>query len=247
VVALANVVYSQCSSVGVGLDLRLRKTFGIQEVRTMRNMLRTGGVLLVFGMVALVGRSLSETKPEPAPRTRIALVNLAEVSKAYSKVHAYSTENKKLMEPYSEKAKEIQGHIVTLVKALEDKELPIETREDLEKKLKVYQRKLDEVSHDAKMLYAKKDEEQMVIVYKEIMEAAQHYARKHDIDLVMHYNDVPPDQPDFYSPVNVSRKIHAGACIPMVIAPGMDISKTITAELNKKYDGAKKPAEPDEK
>jgi len=114
------------------------------------------------------------------------------------------------------------------------------------KKLKVYKRQLDEVSHDAKVLYAKKNEEQMVIVYKEIMEAAQRYARKHDIDLVMHYNDVPPDQPDFYSAVNVSRKIQAGACIPMVIAPGMDITKATTAELNEKYDGDKKKAKSEE-
>jgi Skp family chaperone for outer membrane proteins len=106
---------------------------------------------------------------------------------------------------------------------------------EVQQKLTLSKKAMEDLSKEAKDQYTKKNEEQMLICYREVMESARRYAKAHDIELVMHYNDVPPENPDFYNPVNVSRKIQAGACIPMYIAPGIDITKEITAELNEKY------------
>ncbi len=57
----------------------------------------------------------------------------------------------------------------------------------------------------------------------------------HGFDLVVHYNDVPADSAEFFSPVNVSRKIQAGAFIPLYIAPGMDITQEVVTALNETY------------
>jgi Skp family chaperone for outer membrane proteins len=168
--------------------------------------------------------------------TRIALINLAQVFKNYDKVKAFSAENRKMLEPYSEKAKGIQQQIEAHTKELEKKDLPEAKRFEYEKNLKSWQRQMEDVSNDAKMIYAKKNEEQMLIVYKEVMDMAQRYAVAHGFELVMHFNDVPIESAsEYYNPMNVSRKIQAGACIPMYIAPGMEITKQVYEALNTRY------------
>jgi hypothetical protein len=38
---------------------------------------------------------------------------------------------------------------------------------------------------------------------------------------------------EFWSPTNVARKLQASGCMPMYIAPGLDISEEIIEALNK--------------
>ena len=80
----------------------------------MRSLLRTGGVFLVLGMLVLVGQSLSQPRQPQTHPTRMALVNLAQVFKGYERVAAFSADNKKMLEPYSEKAKAVQKQIEAL-------------------------------------------------------------------------------------------------------------------------------------
>jgi Skp family chaperone for outer membrane proteins len=167
-----------------------------------------------------------------ALHTRIALINLAQVFKGYNKVTSFANENKAMLQPYQEKAKGIQAQIEAHTRELEKKDLQEAKRIEYERNLKAYQRQMEDVSNDAKLLFGKKNEEQMLIVYKEVMDTAQRYALANGYELVMHFNDVLPDQPEFYSSGNVSRKIQAGACIPMYVAPGMDITKNVISTLN---------------
>lgn len=210
----------------------------------MKRLLQSTVVVLVVGLLISVGRSGSETNPTPPPRTRTALINLSQVFKGYSKVTEYANANKAMLEPYQTRAKEIQQKVEGLTKELENKELLADKRGQLEKNLKSSQRQMEDLSNEAKELFTKKNEEQMLIVYKEVMAEAQRQATAHGFDLVMHYNDVPTDAPDFYSAGNVSRKIQAGATIPMYIAPGVEITKEVITGLNAKVGKDKKPAEP---
>ncbi len=186
----------------------------------MRRSLQVGGMVLILGTLVLVGHLASAPKQTPTPRTRIALINLAQVFKGYHKVTAYANESKKLLEPYQEKAKELKEQIEAHAKALEDKTLPEETRKEHERKRKLRERKMEDLANEAKELYTKKNEAQMLIVYKEVMAEAHRYAKAHDIDLVMHYNDVPADNPEYWKAGNVARKIQAGATIPMYDGAG---------------------------
>ena len=63
----------------------------------------------------------------------------------------------------------------------------------------------------------------MVIVYKEVQDAAQKYAASHDFDLVLQYNE-PLDPNEYYSARTSSRKMNAGALIPLYYSKGMEIS-----------------------
>src|SRR5262249_3804508 len=93
---------------------------------------------------------------------------------------------------------------------------------------------MQDMGEEAKKLLSKKRDEQAVIIYKEIEEAVQHYARANDFELVLHFNDaiVPADM---YSPMNVQRKLQIGACMPMYHHPQMDITAAVISMLNQDY------------
>jgi Skp family chaperone for outer membrane proteins len=166
------------------------------------------------------------------PRTRIALINLAQVIKSYQKVITFQNEVKGLLQPYQDKAKGIQQQIEAHTKELQKTDLQPANREQLEKNLRAYQRQLEDINAEAKAFWSKKNDEQMVILYKEVMDAAVRYASAHSFELVMHYNDATPEMPEYWHPGNVARKIQAGACIPMYVHPGMEITKPVLEMLN---------------
>jgi len=193
------------------------------------------GMLTLAGAIGVTSLGQAQNPAPPgggAPQTRVALINLAQVFKGYNKVTNFANDNKAMLQPYQDKAKTIQQQIELHTKELEKKDLMEAKRVEYEKNLKAYQRQMEDLSNDAKLLFSKKNEEQMLIVYKEVMEMAQRYAAAHGFELVMHYNDVPMTSSDFYSAGNVSRKIQAGACIPMYIHPGLDITQGVVDTLN---------------
>jgi len=206
----------------------------------MKSMLRAVCLFLVFGALVFVGRLGSEPKPPPAPKTRIGLINLGQVFRDYAKVVTFAKEKQELLKPYEEKAKDLKEQIDAHTKTLEQKDLTEESRAQHQKKLKARQRDLEDLTNEYKLEFAKKSEEQMSRFYKDVTETAQRYARANDLDLVMHYNDVPADSPEFYSGANVSRKIQSGTLFPMYSAPGMDITKEIVAALNDNHRKATK-------
>jgi hypothetical protein len=58
--------------------------------------------------------------------------------------------------------------------------------------------------------------------------------------MVMHFSDAISEA-DFYHPMNVQRKLSSMACLPMYVAPGMDITNIIAANLNQKLAAQAQP------
>jgi Skp family chaperone for outer membrane proteins len=202
----------------------------------MPRFYRTGGVLLILVLPVVAGRTSSQPRPAPqAPRTRVALLNLAQVFKHYQKVITYTAQNKKIIQPYEEKIRDHKHHIEVLTMELERNDLAEAKRAEYEKKRKDCQRRLEEVDHEAKTLLARRNEEQLVIVYKEVTDASNRHARAQEIDLVMHYSDSPVEDPEHFNVANVNRKIQARGLVPVSFTPGMDITKAILADLNDRY------------
>jgi len=190
------------------------------------------GMLTLAAAIGISSLGRAQPVPGGGPHTRIALINLAQVFKGYQKVNSFANENKKLLEPFQDRAKKCQEQIEAWTKEMEKKELPEAKRIEAANARKSYERQLEDLGNEAKLLYTKKNEEQMLIVYKEVMESAHRLAQSQGFELVMHFNDVPSTMPEYWSPQNVVRKIQAGACIPMYIAPGMDITQSVVDFLN---------------
>ena len=118
-----------------------------------------------------------------------------------------------------------------------------EMRETIEKQMRVLKRELEDLSNEAQALIGKKQDEQVVLIYREVQEAAQRVAVAHGYDMVLHYND-PTTSAEYWSAGNIVRKMQAGACMPIYFAPGIDISADVVNALNQAYSRVAPPAAP---
>lgn len=105
--------------------------------------------------------------------------------------------------------------------------------DDLEAEAKKIQRDLDENSLEAKLKLGKRSDEEMRVLFLDVYDAVQRYASKHDLDLVMHYNDAITRE-DYLSEQNIARKLQSGALVPIYTSTGIDISKEIAESLNQR-------------
>lgn len=209
----------------------------------MRAVLWMGGVVVALAAVVGASRLWAESKEKkPAPRTRIGILNLTYVIKNYDKYKEFQEEIKKYVEPYQKRDAELRQQLKELRSQAEKSSLipakgedrdEKEKKEELDEKAKKIQRKIEENSEKIKKKLAQKSDEEMKIVYLDVANAAQKYARAHDLDLVLHYNDAITEQ-DFFSAPNIARKLNTGALMPVYSIRSIDISEDVVAILNKK-------------
>ena len=200
----------------------------------MKKTVFAAGLVLALGVLCYVGQLWAQqnqpAQATPAPRTHVALLNLTYVIKNYAKYASFQSEMKKLIEPfqntdtqYRKEAEELSKQVTPTTTA--------DKRAEIEKKLKDIQRKVEDNNAEAKIVLGKKTDDEMKIVYMDVVAAAQGYATSHDFDLVLHYNDAVTKE-DYFSAPNISRKLQSGALMPLYAAPGMDISQEVVSLLN---------------
>jgi Skp family chaperone for outer membrane proteins len=191
--------------------------------------------LLALGVVLYAGRLWAQQSAAPAaapaPRTRIALLNLTYVLKNYEKFKTFQNEIKAAFEPFQKKDQAKKAEAEVLTKEAQAPNTTESRREDIARQLKAIQREVEDNNAAAKQYLGKKEGEQMKILYLDIMDIAGRYARAHDFELVLHYNDATT-QEDFLSIPNIFRKLQAGALMPLYAVQGLDISKEVVVALN---------------
>ena len=201
----------------------------------MRAMLRTGGFVVALAAAIGVGRLWAEDKgkkaAKPAPRTRIALLNLTYVIKNYSKYNEFQEEIKDTVKPFQEKDAELRARGAILNAEAQELGLSEEKKERLETRLKKMKQQMEDNNAEAKKVLGKKTDAEMKILYSDVQEAAQNYATAHNFEMVLHYNDAVTKE-DYFSPMNISRKVQTSALMPLYAAPGLDISTEIVNWLN---------------
>jgi Skp family chaperone for outer membrane proteins len=201
-----------------------------------------------LAMVVYFGTNLlrAQTAPAKVPiqgteqRSRIALLNLHHVVKNYQKAVALNNEMKEVFTPLQVKTKAKTTQLEALNK---EGQMKPEMRETIEKQMRVLKRELEDLSNEAQALIGKKQDEQVVLIYREVQEAAQRVAVAHGYDMVLHYND-PTTSAEYWSAGNIVRKMQAGACMPIYFAPGIDISADVVNALNQAYSRVAPPAAP---
>jgi Skp family chaperone for outer membrane proteins len=194
--------------------------------------------LAAVGAAVYLGSQLSAQTPATgtaaAPRTRIAMLNLAYVIKSYKKWEAFQGEFKTLYSGYEAKVNAAKSQMEALAKEIQDPKTSQTAKEAKEKEIKKLQRDIEDIQNEAKAALAKKSDDQMVLIYKEVRDVATRYAYSHNFEMVLHYNDATT-QADFDSPMNIARKMNAGALMPLYVANGMDISMDVVNALNAAY------------
>lgn len=181
-------------------------------------------------------------QPAPVAHSHIALINLGQVIKNYTKF-------KNLQAEVGAEGQKIQKELdgkkalaTSKQNEAADPKTPPARREQLEKEIRDLQRQGQDLADDAKNRLGKMEYDRLVQTYKEVQEAVSAYARSRNIELVMHYTDGIGT--DAYLPQIFQRKLSNGACFPMYMSPGLDITQDITNMLNQRFAAVAPPAVP---
>jgi Skp family chaperone for outer membrane proteins len=208
-----------------------------EEIGTVKKtLLYAAAGVVTAGVLTYVG-SLWADPPgaaQPAPKHRVALLNLNYVLKNYQELKDFQNTVKDKVTTYQEKEKANQAKLEKLkgeVAKTTDPALKAKTEKDMKDLARAMQDEADE----AKNVLGKMSDEKMVEVFKKVQGTTIRYAQSHGFDLVLHYNDAVPTEAEYYSPMNVARKIQAGACMPMHWTQGMDISHDVLETMNTAY------------
>jgi len=199
--------------------------------------------VILAGVAALVvgvyctSHTLAQAQQQPTgqaaasgPRTRIALINLAAVIRNYNKYKNATANMKRELEGVQETLKTKRKAITDKQAIAQQPNLSPEQKEQLARELRSMERDFDDASADFKQRFQKEDMEVLVQVYQEVKDVVLRYAANYDIDLVMQYSDVPPEEAN--TPAAIGLRIRTNACLPMCAAAGMDITTAITNILN---------------
>jgi RNA polymerase sigma factor (sigma-70 family) len=168
--------------------------------------------------------------------TRIALLNLSYVLKHCDEYKGVQEAIQKQVKFYQDRAQASRAKIDEWTKLLAGPPGLIGLKRDMiERDIQMEQRRMEDDQAEARRALAQVSDAQTVALYQKVRDMAARYAKAHNIDLVLHYSDAAPDDPDYDSPMNVGHKMQAGVCLPLYGKPDMDISKAVVLALNAAY------------
>jgi Skp family chaperone for outer membrane proteins len=115
----------------------------------------------------------------------------------------------------------------------QDPDADARQRERTAKQVRQLQAEIEDQSTAASRALADKTGDACAKMYRQIEDAANRVAKREGIELVMFYTDAVTEA-DFYHPNNVQRKMtQPGALVPMIVAPGMDVTERVLEALEK--------------
>jgi RNA polymerase sigma factor (sigma-70 family) len=165
-----------------------------------------------------------------AQPTRVGLINMTQVFKASKKFLAIQAEVHARTMQMQQKQDALKAK---LQKYLTDSSVPGETAAERERSARELQRQMQDQAHEAEGELGKLTGEAFTRMYREVEDAASRIAKAQGLDLVMFYTDAVTTA-DFYNPTNLQRKLtQPGVLMPLIVAPGMDITDTVVEALNR--------------
>lgn len=175
--------------------------------------------------------------PAPAPvTTRIAFINLVQVLKNYQKAQAFQDAMKAQFKLFQDNEARIRSQI-EIVKQDMAKVPPTNTPqlELLDKRARELTRQLEDNNTDAKMKMGKQVDDETVLLFKEVQDAAQRFAMGRGYDMVLSFNDAPINTPEYLNPASVTRRMQTAPLMPLYCHPSMDITTDVVNALNAQY------------
>lgn len=192
-------------------------------------------ILAGWAMLVTVGWARGQEAQEPP--VRVGFFNLAVVLQRSDMIQEMRKELDKVGNGFK---KNIEGQRLTIDKVrkdLGDPALPPEQREILERKLKAAVRKLEDTEQEARTILTKKQESQIVAIYKEVRDAVKSYAEDHHFGAIMAYGDVLEEK-DLLNPAAVQRRlngVNTGGTTPFYIHPRNDLTNLILDAVNLRH------------
>lgn len=204
----------------------------------MKQMLRWGVLATAF-MLGVGGIASAQLPGQSMPVNKVGVVNLGVLFIKYEKSTIYKKELEGELAPLKAQAEKIKD---VMTKHNNWLKAPTSTdtkqREVSEGAMRDGQRALEDLDLQARKLVGKKQENQLIQLYKEIHAAVQAHAQNNGFHVILAYGD-PPDQ-DLFSFQNINRKMNAldlAAAVPYYWQPNLDVTNDVLVRLNSAYRG----------
>ena len=190
----------------------------------------------VYGSTYLFANAPAQQAAVPQQGTRVAVVNIGEVFNKYKRSVAFKAELENTLKPYKDKAKTWQDQIKAWDDALKSGKItnPADIA-NYQNSIKKNKRDLEDMGSDISRLLGKKQEENLVTLWKEVDMGISAVAKAYNYNLVLAFGD-PIDKETLNLFPNVNRKMQAmdlGSTVPLYIDPSNDISGIVVYNLNK--------------
>jgi Skp family chaperone for outer membrane proteins len=204
-----------------------------------RSIVILSGLATLAGTIFLTSQMFAQGPGGAAGApAKIGLINMAAVLKGYNKFSIYNNEIEKIRVEYEKKDIDLKKNAKLWQDYNADPKRTQAERDQGEKNLTQLGRAIDDNKKDYGVVRAKKSDEQMVQMWKEVEAAIKQFAPSNGYQLVMHYSE-PLTDTDKYSAQNIQRKLvgpgSSGGVCPVYFAPQMDISLDIVNTLNTMY------------
>lgn len=215
--------------------------------------MKTKLFFIVAGFAALIagayGSSYLFAQPgggAPAPAaqqgTKIAVVNIGEVFNKYERAIAFKKELEQTLAPYKADAKKFSDEITTLENELRKPGLDPKLAIQYQDKIQSHKRTLEDMSKEITRKLGKKQEDNLVTLWKEVNMGIDAVAKAYGFQIVLGYGD-PMEKELLNQFPNINRKMQAmdlGSTVPLYIHNSVDLSPIIVQTLNEWVNPTKK-------
>jgi RNA polymerase sigma factor (sigma-70 family) len=169
------------------------------------------------------------------PQTRIGLINITRVIKVAKRYQAMQAVLRARTRQVQEKLELLQVQAKRCQAEAVDPTTPASRRDETGVQARRLKREIEDEQESARKSLDKMSGDGVVTLYREIEETANRLAKSNGLELVLYYTDAVTEA-DFYNPDTLQRKMsQPGALVPMIVAPGMDITDTVIEVLNRAY------------
>ena len=200
----------------------------------MKSLLRAA--VLTAVTLAVAAGSVQTATAQQVPATKVGVVNIGLVFTNFSKAQALKKELDQDLLPLKDQAEKLKTAMMEHKKWLEVPTNPKSNpgQADISQKaLRDGARALEDLDLKARTLIGKKQETQLVQLYREIQAAVQSYAQQNGYHMILGYGD--PPQLDPYTFANINRRMTAmdmGTFVIMYSMNGLDVSNEVLQRLN---------------
>lgn len=212
-----------------------------------RTLLITALTMLAVTCLATVAGRLTAQGPATTS-TRVAVVNIGLVFSKYEKAMFFKKEMEDVLAPYRVQGEKLKKDIIDWTEYMKHPKFDPKERERYEQGILGNKRKLEDLDREARAKVGKRQEEQIIALYKDVSDKVKSYAMSNGIQLVLAYGE--QIEGELYTFPNINRKMQGmdlGSTNPLYIGVGVDISADVYNELNRGYraaGGAVVPATP---
>jgi Skp family chaperone for outer membrane proteins len=199
----------------------------------MKRIILTVAVLVLF---STAGQSVNDPV-QPVGATRVAVINVGYVFHHYDKAIRLKKEIDDLLAPAKREAQQIIESAKGMQAAIASGDFRAASKDEYEAKLNAAKTKLEEMDKTIKAQIGKRQEDNLMVLWREVQEATRLYATKQGLQVVIGYGD-PMEMRDIDGFPNVNRKMQAmdlGSSVPLFVGERVEIAEGVTELLNKRY------------